>query len=74
MCVEVVVMDALVTRLAAGPAGNIDVFRADMPRPVPVERWDTDNAAVCKLGGRLPTRFAAFMEGNAHETSSSRGD
>lgn len=49
MCVEVVVMDALVTRLAAGPAGNIDVFRADMPRPVPVERWDTDNAAVCKL-------------------------
>ena len=30
---------------------------------VPLERWDVENAAMNRLDGRLPTRFAAFMKG-----------
>ena len=56
-------MDALATRVAAGPAGSAELFRADMICPVPVTRWDNDNAAVARLGGRMPTRFAALMDG-----------
>ncbi|CAL8465602.1 g5138 [Coccomyxa elongata] len=59
----VVVMDALAVRLAAGCAHSVDVFQEDMPRAVPLQRWDIENAAVARLDGRLPTRFAAFMEG-----------
>ncbi|BDA51454.1 probable phthiocerol synthesis polyketide synthase type I PpsA at C-terminar half [Coccomyxa sp. Obi] len=60
---QVVVMDALAVRLAAGSARSVGVFGEDMPRVVPLQRWDTDNAAVSRLDGRLPSRFAAFMEG-----------
>ncbi len=30
---------------------------------VPLERWDIESTALNRLEGRLPTRFAAFMEG-----------
>ena len=56
-------MDALAVRLAAGNARSVDVFQADMPSEVPLQRWDIDNAAIARLDGRLPTRFAAFMQG-----------
>ncbi len=56
-------MDVLAPRVAAGPAGSAELFRADMICPVPVTRWDNDNATVARLGGRMPTRFAALMDG-----------
>ncbi len=31
---------------------------------VPLERWDIENAALNRLEGRQPTRFAAFVEGS----------
>lgn len=60
---QVVVMDALAVRLAAGSARSVHVFQEDMPQAVPLQRWDVDNDAVSRLDGRLPTRFAAFMQG-----------
>ncbi len=60
---QVVVMDALAVRLAAGNARSMEVFQTDMPKEVPLQRWDIDNAAITRLNGRLPTRFAAFMQG-----------
>lgn len=57
------VLDALAVRMAAGSAGSAESFRADSPCPILPERWDTENASLLRLGCRLPSRFAAFMDG-----------
>ncbi|BDA51459.1 hypothetical protein COCOBI_19-0140 [Coccomyxa sp. Obi] len=36
---QVVVMDALAIEPAAETARTVDVFKADMPRAVPLQRW-----------------------------------
>ena len=48
-----------VRRVLTEPLGNPSVSVQ-----VPSERWDIENTGLNRLEGRLPTRFAAFMEGN----------
>ena len=56
-------MDAAAVRVAAGEAKSAAVFAQDMPRSVPLQRWDTDNPNIACMGAHAPTRFAAFIEG-----------
>ncbi len=58
-----VVVDSAATRVAAGDACSTEVFAHDAPGNVPLQRWDQENPALARLGGRAPTRFAAFMQG-----------
>ena len=51
------------TRVAAGDARSTAAFARDSPGNVPLQRWDQENPALARLGGRGPTRFAAFMQG-----------
>jgi len=46
----------------AGPTaspGGACAFQADMPRAVPLARWDADSAALQKNG----VRFSGFLDG-----------
>jgi len=40
------------------------LFAEDMPRPVPLTRWDTEDAHHLHLGTRPPVRFAGFLSGS----------
>ena len=117
IALQVVVLDAATTRIAAGTASECQTFQLDMPRQVrsmmsslsmrmsqyqyhaglslissrektakysqaalrlqiPVERWDIEDAALNRLEGRMPSRFAALMSGEhsqAHAKVAERG-
>ena len=64
--VQVVVADSGSVRLPSSiqltsPAAGI--FGADMPREIPVPRWDPDDFASMRLNGKTAARFAALMTG-----------
>ena len=56
-------VQSLAFRVAAPSSGHqppgLDVFGTDMPRPVPLQRWDADDA---RLAGNS-ARFGGFIEG-----------
>ena len=45
------------------------LFAQDMPRPVPLSRWDTEDAHHLHLGTRPPVRFAGFLSGQSSFTA-----
>ena len=44
---------------------DASLFARDMPRPVPLSRWDTEDAHHLHLGTRPPVRFAGFLSGQS---------
>ena len=60
---QLVAVQSLAFHVAAPSSGqqppSLDVFGTDMPRPVPLQRWDADDARLA--GNRA--RFGGFMEG-----------
>ena len=62
---QLVAVESLAFRVAAVPSSSgrsspgLEVFAADMLRPVPLQRWDADDA---RLAGNS-ARFGGFMEG-----------
>lgn len=55
-------MSVRVATHTGGSATDITVFGNDMPRPVPLQRWDNDGRLV-----QHGARFSGFMEGAASE-------
>ena len=60
---QLVAVQSLAFRVAAPLSGqqqpSLGVFGSDMPRPVPLQRWDADDG---RLAGHS-ARFGGFMEG-----------
>ena len=64
--------DAAAVRVSAAgtgfPDAELGMFGRDMPRPVPLSRWDSDDHRRLFLDNRPPVRFGGFMTG-AHTTT-----
>jgi len=62
-----VAVQSLAFRVAAPSSGQqppgLEVFATDMPRPVPLQRWDADDT---RLAGNS-ARFGGFMDGAYRE-------
>lgn len=71
MLLQVVVADSGSLRLPTGQTMShvsSGLFGLDMPRSIPLPRWDSDDAQAMRLGSKAPARFAAFMPGISMRT------
>lgn len=44
---------------------DASTYASDMPREIPLSRWDPDDIQHLRLGSKAPARFAAFLDGTS---------